>query len=321
MKNLAILLIGGILAAPSISLAAPIDFYGIAHVSIDSISGTTDDLQVKSHSSRLGVKGEKTFKGDLQGFYKFEFQVDMADDTSTTVPAATETKVSEKFVKSRNMYVGIKDKDLGSLLIGRHDTAMKKAIGIKIFSDTVAEMTSVMGKDAGLYNRTDNTIFYRSKKFGAVQVMASVSTLESDADNKSFDVQSFGATYKTKNIFVGVASESVDAGQKGNRLTIGYTFDAGHKVGLGVESGEDDTAADHDAYVVNGIFKVSDLYKIKATYGKRTSAEDETAFGIGFVRDLGDKSELYAIYHSNEDDNAAPATDVQTVSLGMTYVF
>ena len=163
MKNRMILLVAGILAAPAVMAASPMEFYGIAHVSIDSISGTTKDLQVKSRSSRLGIKGEKNFKGDLQGFYKFEFQYDMADDNN-----------GDDFIKSRNMYVGIKDKDLGSLLIGRHDTAMKKAIGIKIFSDTVAEMTSVMGKDVGLYNRANNSIYYKSKKFGPLQILASV---------------------------------------------------------------------------------------------------------------------------------------------------
>ncbi len=309
MKNRIILLAAAILTAPTAMAASPLEFYGIAHVSIDSISGTTKDLQVKSRSSRLGIKGEKTFKGDLQGFYKFEFQYDMADDNN-----------GDDFVKSRNMYVGIKDNDLGSLLAGRHDTAMKKAIGIKIFSDTVAEMTSVMGKDVGLYNRANNIIFYKSKKLGSIQILASVSTLE-DATNKNFDVQSIAVTYKTKKLYIGLANETVDAGQKGSRLTVGYTFPLGSKVGVGYEDGKYDTGADHKAYVVNGILKLSDLYKIKATYGKRTAAKDETAYGIGLVRDLGDKSELYAIYHSNKDDNGATPTDVQTLSLGMIYIF
>ena len=302
-----ILLAAGILAAPAVMAAGPMEFYGIAHVSIDSISGTTKDLQVKSRSSRLGIKGEKTFKGDLQGFYKFEFQYDMADDNN-----------GDDFIKSRNMYVGIKDNDLGSLLVGRHDTAMKKAIGIKIFSDTVAEMTSVMGKDVGLYNRADNIIYYKSKKLGSIQILASVSTLE-DATNKNFDVQSIAVTYKTKKLYIGLANETVDAGQKGSRLTVGYTFPSGSKVGVGYEDGKYDTGADHKAYVVNGILNLSDLYKIKATYGKRTAVQDETAFGIGFIRDLGDKSELYAIYHTDKDDNIS--ADVKTLSLGMKYVF
>lgn len=308
MKKIAAVLTTGFLSVTSVMAASPMEFYGIAHVSIDSISGTSKDLQVNSRSSRLGVMGEKTFKGGLEGFYKFEVQYDMADDNN-----------GDDFIKSRNMYVGVKDNALGSLLIGRHDTAMKKAIGIKIFSDTVAEMTSVMGKDVGLYNRTDNTIFYKSKKLGPVQLMASVSTLENDANNKAFDVESVALTYKEKNLYVGLANEKVDAGQKGTRLTVGYTFDAGHKVGLGHEDGEYAAGASHKASVVNGIYKLSDLYKIKATYGKRTAAQDETAFGVGFVRDLGDKSELYAIYHVNKDDNAT--TDVKTFSLGMMYVF
>ena len=310
MKNIVIFFIGGVLSWSTAAAAEnSMEFYGIAHVSIDSLSGTTDDLQVKSRSSRLGVKGEKVFKGELRGFYKFEFQYDMADDNN-----------GDDFIKSRNMYVGIRDGDLGSLLIGRHDTAMKKAIGIKIFSDTVAEMTSVMGKDVGLYSRTNNTIFYKSKNFGAIQVMASASTLESGAENKAFDVQSIAVTYKTKSIYVGLANESVDAGQKGSRITAGYTFPQGHKVGVGYESGEYDTGANHKSFLVNGVMKLSDMYKLKATYGKRTAAKDETAYGVGVVRDLGDKSELYAIYHSSKNDNGTP-TDVQTLSLGMKYVF
>lgn len=180
-------------------------------------------------------------------------------------------------------------------------------------------MTSVMGKDVGLYNRTNNTIFYKSKKFGAVQVMASVSTLEGDAANESFDVQSFAVTYKTKKLYLGLANESVDAGQKGSRVTVGYTFSSGDKVGVGYESGEYASGADHKAYVVNGIMKLSDLYKVKATIGKRSAVEDETAFGVGFIRDLGDKSELYAIYHVNDDDNVP--SEVKTLSLGIKYVF
>ena len=317
MKKIFSILMGSVLSVPAVMAANPVEFYGIAHVSIDSISGAgvIKDTQINSRSSRLGVKGEKNFKGGLQGFYKFEFQYDMADDNN-----------GDDFIKSRNMYVGIKDADLGSLLIGRHDTAMKKAIGIKIFSDTVAEMTSVMGKDVGLYNRTNNTIFYKSKKIGPVQVMASVSTLEGDAANESFDVESIAVTYKTKKLYVGLAHETITdfvapaiQGQEGSRLTVGYTFDSGNKVGVGYESGKYDTGVDHKAYVINGIMKLSDLYKVKATYGKRTAAKDETAFAIGLVRDLGDKSELYAIYHADKDDNAA--TDVKTVSLGMTYVF
>lgn len=312
MKNIATLFLGSLLAAPTAMAASPMEFYGIAHVSIDSLSGTTKDLQVKSRSSRLGVKGEKTFKGDLQGFYKFEIQYDMADDNN-----------GDNFIKSRNMYVGLKDNVLGSILIGRHDTAMKKAIGIKIFSDTVAEMTSVMGKDVGLYNRADNSIFYKSKKFGAVQVMASVSTFESPTDtgDKAFDIESIAVTYNENNLYVGLANEKSNAnGQKGSRITAGYTFSKGNKVGVGFESGKYDTGADHKAYIINGVMKLSELYKLKASYGKRTAAQDETTYAIGFVRDLGDKSELYAIFHSDKDENT-PTKDVQTLSLGMVYVF
>lgn len=316
MKKIFFILMSSVLSVQAAMAASPMEFYGIAHVSIDSISGTgvIKDTQVNSRSSRLGVKGEKNFKGGLQGFYKFEFQYDMADDNN-----------GDDFIKSRNMYVGIKDMALGSLLIGRHDTAMKKAIGIKIFSDTVAEMTSVMGKDVGLYNRTNNTLFYKSNKFGPVQVLASISTFEGDVGNETSEVQSFAVTYKTKNIFVGLANEKVDAidavlkGQKGSRLTVGYTFNSGDKIGAGYESGNYASGADHKAFVVNGIMKLSDLYKVKATYGKRSDVEDETAYGIGFIRDLGDKSELYAIYHNDKDDNTS--TDTKTLSLGMTYVF
>lgn len=308
MKSLITLVLAWALTIPTAMAGSAMEFYGIAHISVDSISGTTKDLQVKSRTSRIGMKGENIFKGDLRGFYKFEFQYDMADDNN-----------GDNFIKSRNMYVGIKNKDFGSILVGRHDTAMKKAIGIKIFSDTVAEMTSVIGKDVGLYNRTNNTIFYKSKKIGPVQLMASLSTLEGDANNEAFDVESIAVTYKANNLYVGLANEKVNAGQEGSRITAGYTFRAGHKVGVGFESGNYASGEDHEAYIINGVFKLSDLYKIKAAYGNRSATQDESAVSVSVVRDLGDKSELYAIYHQNKNDNTV--TDVKTLSLGMKYVF
>ena len=312
MNNLIVLFVCGILFVPVALASNPMTFYGTAHLSVDSLSGTTKDLQVNSRGSRLGVKGVKMFKDDLQGFYQFEFQVDMADNNGS--------KNTDILIKSRNMFVGIKNNDIGSLIIGRHDTALKKAIGIKVFPDTVAELTSIMASDVGLHNRTDNTLFYKSKLLGPIQVMASISTLENDAANKSVDVQSIAVTYKTKNIYLGFGNERVDAGQKGNRITFGYTFNSGHKIGIGYEVGEYDSGVDHKAYVVNGIMKISDNYKLKATYGKRTAANDEVAYGVGFVRLLDDKNEMYIIYHSDKDDNGTP-TDVQTISLGLAYAF
>ena len=149
--------------------------------------------------------------------------------------------------------------------------------------------------------------------------MASVSTLEGDAGNKAFDIESIAATYKTKELYVGLAHEKASAGQKGARVTAGYTFSKGNKVGVGFESGKYASGADHKAYIINGVMKLSESYKLKASYGKRSAVSDETTYAVGFVRDLGDKSELYAIFHSDKDENAS--TDVQTLSLGMTYVF
>lgn len=284
--------------------------YGIAHLSADTVTGdgVKEGLIVKSRSSRLGIKGKKSFKGNLTGIYRFEFQIDMTDDNN-----------GNDFIKSRNMYAGLKDKHFGTLLIGRHDSAMKKAIGIKIFSDTVAEMTTVIGKDVELYNRANNTIYYKSPRLYGIQLLASASTLEDGNSDNLFDVQSVALTYKTKNIYVGLANESAEAGQKGSRITAGYKFNSGHQVGAGYEFGEYASGDDHKAFVINGIAKISDLYKIKATFGKRMAEKDETAFGVGFIRDLGDKSELYLILHKNKNDNTS--IDEKTASLGMKYIF
>lgn len=317
-KLTAFLIISSVLVTSSVMAANAVKVYGIAHVAIESTSetGKANDLNIKSKSSRLGFKGGTKFKGGLQGIYKFEFQIDMADNNGGNA--------ADIFIKSRNMYVGLKDKNLGTLLVGRHDSAMKKAIGIKIFSDTVAEMTTVMGKNVKLYNRSNNTLYYASPKIGSIQVLVSVTTLEDNTD-KALDMKSFAVTYKTKRIYVGLANESLNAGQKGSRVTFGYKFKGGHQVGVGYEAGKHASGDDHKAFVVNGVFKLSNLYKIKATYGMREDVKDETAFGVAFIRDLGDKSELYLLYHANKDENntnGVPSPfDKNTVSLGMKYVF
>ncbi|HFD32204.1 MAG TPA: porin [Gammaproteobacteria bacterium] len=283
--------------------------FGIAHLATEVVSGegSKEGFSVKSRSSRLGVRGKNTFKGNLTGIYRFEFQIDMADDNN-----------GDDFVKSRNMYAGITDKKLGTLLVGRHDSAMKKAIGIKIFSDTVAEMTTIMGKDVKLYNRANNTVYYQSPRLFCIQLLASVSALENGDSKNLFDIQSIAITFKKNNIYAGLANEKAEAGQKGNRITLGYKF-SGHQVGAGYEFGKYASGAYHKAFVINGIAKLTDLYKIKATCGKRMAEKDETAYGIAAVRDLGGKSELYLLYHRDTNDNTS--VDEQALSLGMKYVF
>ncbi len=311
MKRLVNVLIASTLITTSgISSANENIFYGIAHVSLDSISGkgVTKDLTMHSRSSRLGAKGEKTFKGDIHGFYKFEFQINTSDNND-----------GDELIRPRNMYVGLKDKHLGSILFGRHDTAMKKAIGIKIFTDTVAELTTILGKNVGLYNRPNNSIYYKSPRYASVQLLASVSLLEEDTEDKTFDVKSAALTFKTEHIYASLAHESLDAGQAGSRMTLGYTFSPDNKIGLAYENGHFASGENNEAYVINGMMRLSNLYLLKATYGKRMAEEDETAYGIGFIRDLGDKSDLYIILHHDKDDNT-PAEE-KTISLGIKYIF
>ena len=144
------------LAVPGIA-SAEATLYGKAHLSFGSVAeddGTSDTsaTSVKSHASRVGIKGVVDTQGTLKAIYQFEWEVDMSDNA----------KASDDNLKSRKQFVGLKD-NWGELRIGRDDSPYKLAgkKNVEHLSDTWADFNNII--DKGQDTRHDDSIAYWGK--------------------------------------------------------------------------------------------------------------------------------------------------------------
>ncbi|MEC9319044.1 MAG: porin, partial [Pseudomonadota bacterium] len=91
--------------------------YGRANVGLlYSDIADQDDTEVKSYSSRFGLKGLQSLDNNLEVFYQFEWGVDLAgfdEDDS---------------ISDRNQIVGLRG-DFGTVMLGRYDTFLKDSQG------------------------------------------------------------------------------------------------------------------------------------------------------------------------------------------------
>ncbi len=95
-------------------VGADTTLYGKAHLAVESEGAGESVIEVKSHASRVGLKGKEDLGNGLKAVYKFEWQLDMAD----------KSKGSDDHIKSRNQYAGLSG-GFGTVLFGRHDTPLK----------------------------------------------------------------------------------------------------------------------------------------------------------------------------------------------------
>lgn len=89
-------------------------FLGLDYVSNDGSITEEDAVQLVSNASRIGLKGSEQITDDIEAFYKAEYEA-YFDSGS---------KSGDEF-SARNIYAGLKHKELGSLLFGRNDTLLK----------------------------------------------------------------------------------------------------------------------------------------------------------------------------------------------------
>ncbi|GGO67220.1 porin [Bowmanella pacifica] len=226
----------------STAVAEPFTFYGKLNVSYqyaDEGEGRFSDL--KSNSSRLGVKGEVALQDNLTAFYLLEWQVDLADLSG------------DDNIKSRNQYVGLRG-NWGEVSLGRQDTALKMAQGkLDQFNDLEGDIKNLWRGE----NRPGDTITYRSPKWqdlrftgtfiaGEKDGPSSYSTsltygdaglksqpwylvVANDSNVEGYDIQRLGGQYKLDNWVIGAMAqrqkrESDGDSRKGWLLSSAYTL-------------------------------------------------------------------------------------------------
>ena len=121
--------------------------YGKLNLSIDydGGNGASTNSDLISNASRVGMKGDFEINDKLTGIYQLEYQVDVANNSSSTF-------------KTRNSFLGITG-NFGTIRVGTYDTPLKRA-GLKadLFNDLRGDIKNITAGE----NRNSSFLGYES---------------------------------------------------------------------------------------------------------------------------------------------------------------
>lgn len=278
--------------------ADPVTVYGQLNVSAQSSDeGEGRFSELKSNSSRFGLKGDYELEGGLKLVYQLEWGVDLADVGDGDN------------ITSRNQYVGLAG-SFGEVRLGRHDTALKDAQGkIDLFSDYEADVKALWKGEV----RASDSITYYSPSFNGFGVQLTY-VMEDAADAE--DAFSAAVYYgdenlKNSNFYAAVAMDADVAGYDAMRVQAQGKV-AGFKLGAMFHSQENIVSGlEQDGWLLSAAYPMGKT-ELKAQY---QILEDDDAISLGVDYKAGKNTTLYGWYSSFNFDTTAPDRDYLAVGI------
>ncbi|MDP5205874.1 porin [Alishewanella sp. SMS9] len=289
-------------AVCTVAYAEPLTVYGQLNVSAQSSDeGEGRFSELKSNSSRFGLKGDFALDGGMTLVYQVEWAVDLADVSGG------------ENITSRNQYVGLKG-NFGEVRLGRHDTALKDAQGkIDLFSDYEADVKALWRGEV----RASNSVTYYTPKFNGFGMHLTY-VMEDAADAE--DAYSASVYYGDENLkdstyYAAISMDSEVAGYDTLRLQTQFKA-ADFKLGALLHSQENiTTGVEQDGWLVSAAYPVGKT-ELKAQY---QTLEDDDAVSVGADYKAGKNTTLYAWYSSFNFDMTNPDRDY--IAVGIKHKF
>ncbi len=273
-------------------LAADVQVYGRAHLSVDSLdNGESSATNVSSNSSRLGFKASTKLDSGLEAFVQIEQNIRMDEGSGNWA--------------SRDTFVGVKG-NFGQVRLGQFDTPLKIVRGkVDMFGDRIGDIrnltrTSTSGDtNANIGNvfdeRYKNGVHYRTPKFG----------------NVTFDV------HYTPHNNTGAVADNV---QESYSLAVSYESSKFYAA-LAYETFEGANDLDPTALRAGAYVNVTSSFRVAAMYQDASDVPggDRQVYGLGASYKL-DKVTLRGQYYiADENDNADTGADMFVI--GADYAF
>ncbi|OYW39054.1 MAG: hypothetical protein B7Z35_05405 [Hydrogenophilales bacterium 12-61-10] len=321
-KSLIALAIASAVSAPAFAATANVDVYGRMAFSLDYVDTNNlvgdgaDVVTGRDNVSRFGIKGTEDLGNGLAAIW----QIETALNTSTTGVGSL-----------RNTFIGLSNKSLGTVILGRHDTPYKLATGnLDIFADTAGDYNTIIGMTAGgvgglgtsIYdNRAPQLVAYMSPtwtgfSFGAAYV--ETKNVEfANADNRQ--AISAMAKYVNGPIFASLAYETFSGGIGGGSVastaattnpvataTFVNAKTEAYKAGLGVKLG---------ALQLGAVYEMIDSEAAKNT---ASAANERDAYYMNAMYSIG-AVDLKAAYGMAKDGESTASTEFDYYVVGADY--
>ena len=358
-KSLLAIAAASTLAGSAFAQVAPsVTLYGRLDLAVESANdGALTRTMLQNYASRFGIKGDRSFGGDLSGLFQVETAFSPEDGKAQNV--ATNTG----YLASRNSFVGLKSNSMGTFLVGNHDTPLKALDGGGLASTLWAEGDAmeivIHGKGTksasstyfeNVHTRQTNNLVYISPKFADIVVKASYSPDEGQTTTTNQPLYSVSGEWNNGTYNLGLAYQKKDVADK----TFGMSAT---KVTMGANMGDFSaglafSALDNNAPVVANAQKTNNSlivlgYTMGATvfkfnYGmaseSKSNAQDDltmTSVEVGYALDkqttvysnyaqIMNNSKGKATFNGGADNFPATAAlggDPSALSFGIRYNF
>lgn len=297
MKKTSVVVAMAMVAASAVQ-AEPVTVYGQLNVSAQSSDeGDGRFSELKSNSSRFGLKGDYELEDGLKLVYQLEWGVDLADVGDGDN------------ITSRNQYVGLAG-NFGEIRLGRHDTALKDAQGkIDLFSDYEADVKNLW---KGEVRASDSITYYTPTYNGFGLHLTYIMEDAADAEDAySASVYYGDENLKNSNFYAAIAIDSEVAGFDTLRLQAQGKV-AGFKLGAMYHTQEDIVSGlEKDGWLASAAYPLGKT-ELKAQY---QTLEDDNALSLGVDYKAGKNTTLYGWYSSFNLDTPTPDRDYLAVGI------
>jgi predicted porin len=348
-KKLIALAIASAVSAPAMAATSNVDVYGLMSVGVDSVeNGYTDATgthtnragRVSDYASRIGFKGSEDLGNGLSAIWQIENQLSVAgQNTNGTLNSGAWS------TNMRNTFVGLKSKDMGTVLVGTHDTPYKLSTGrLDPFGDTMGDYNGLVGaagsSSAALTNsgnyfdvRASQVLAYITPNWGGFTGAAAYVFGASKATNqadKTANAYSLTGMYDAGPLYLTAAYEKHNVGNA-TVGSLGFAVPNGsersaYKVGAGYtimdftlgalyEKTKDNLGAaganalGHSTWYLSGKYQMGAI-ALKAAYGKANSLAGLSDSGskqytVGADYGFSKRTTVYALYTKINNDTNA----------------
>jgi predicted porin len=303
-------------AAATADIDVDIDVYGRLNLTLQNSDDAVEEkVELQNNASRVGVKGEHDLKEGLKVVYQLEWGVDLDDEVDGTFT-------------DRNQFVGLEG-SLGTVMVGRHDTALKQAQGhFDLFDDLEGDISKVFNGE----NRLNDYIGYVTPTFaGALSGTLNFFPGEDpDTGNDgAVDAVSMSLKYVTDAVYAAFAHDRDVDGEnfETTRLVGGYTVGPAQVMLLYQLA--DAGGVDEDGFGASVAWTFGDnvakLQYLAADIWRIDPQPDplanrlEDLLSVGLDHKLGESTRLFGFYTTGDIGGTSERNDY--VAIGIEHNF
>lgn len=211
MKKLAIAIALSCMTAGAFAMPT---LYGTLDVSVDQASEKLDNgknlskTHIHSNSSFIGIKGDVELNNRLSAIYQADWVVFADGD--------------DRDFSNRTRFVGLKDKQLGTIKVGQQDTAVKTLSGaVDVFNGRAGSKFDVESIMLG-ETRLSNTIVYETPKITVGNGGLVITGVATTGEGRSRNTNNAGSNYVSSRGISGSFSTSAVYSNDNFLVGVGY---------------------------------------------------------------------------------------------------